>query len=1653
MNKKITFLFVFFLASVFVRGQVKVYEYHSEDFNEAKITEILEASKQKGTKDWEIQKLKEHLYKRLENQKTYVSSGNNLRTIGTPPEPMAANGPCTNIGFENNTTSGWTLTSGDINSTTLPCNTCASNAGGIAAVTTAGTSGATWAAGVDNCSGQPVVAPGTGNTHSLLLNDASAGGKMQEIKQTFLVSTSNNIFTYQYLAVLEDGGHAATDQPYFFSQVTDASNNPIPCTKVLQSASSAITGWTASSACSGTNYKGWVTVTLDLTSYIGQNVTIDFLVSDCNQGGHYGYCYIDATCDQEATTNTVTICPGSTQLCGQSGYTTYAWTGPVTGNTMCLNTSTPGAYTLTCTGQCPAPIRYYNVTVSPTPTVNFSSVITPCNFTVPFTDLTTISGGATIAGWAWTFGDGGTSALQNPSHTYTGAGTYSVVLTCTSSVGCTNTYSTTVNLNSGPSASYTASTVCAGLSTVFTSTATGATGYGWNFGDPASGAANTDNTQNPTHVYSAAGSYVAVLTVSGTGTCSAVVTKTITVNPNPTASFTVNPVCKGTASVFNTTITNGNTYLWDYGNPVGPGVAGAAPSTHTYTTATGSPFAVTLTVTSAAGCTVTATGSAVVNPLPVASFSVAQVCQGTASVFNAGASTPAGSITSYTWNFGGAAPNTDVVTTSTDNHTYTGSNTAPGFPVTLTISAVGGCTATTTGNAIVNPMPVLNITTTPACDLSAVAITNNTPSQGTFTVWAWDMGDGIGTSAIPTPVSYTYPAPGIYTVTVNATTSTGCSGTATTTAVVHPNPDFNGQISQACMGDQSGMYDLSTITNPPGLNDALTTWNWNFGDGYAPTTAVDSALHVYANCGNYNVSYTVSTNFNCAVAATGTTTVFCLPVVTAPPSFSICPGTPVTTSEATFTTTCAAPALTTPHAFYFVNNPSLTTHTTSTHGGIPLADTAGLDNIAAYNAIAQNLSCGLLIDTVYGYAATPYLDANNQVQFGCVGNIATFTISVYPTPTVTPTSDISVCANQPVNVPNFTGCPTPETFTWSTSGDNVGLAATGAGNIASFTGLNATDIVATQVVAVTPLANGCSGPVSNFNIIVSPLPTMTVTTPAPYCPGDIVSSPAINTDPAGGVTLAWTTTNFTNIGMPQTGTGAPLPYTAPANGGAANQIGVVTYVPTLNGCVGAPATETITIKPTPVIQPIASQSLCPGMSTTLVNASIAPVPSATDAVVWTYPAGALPASVNGTAFPPIGPLVNPSLTTLSTPVTVTYTINSCAGLPTNFNIYVYPTPQPSFSTNSVCQGQATNFTDLSLPSTGSITVNQWAWDMNNDGIYNDATTQNPQYTLTTAGSNTVNLYVSTSSLPSCTYSISLPVWVNPNPIPDFVADTLSGCPTLPVVFRDTSTVAAPSVITSYAWNFGNGNSSNVQDPLPAQQYTNLSPTAVKSYTVSLTVTSTGGCTATMTKAHYINVSPRPIADFSWGPTDTDIDDPAITFVNQAIGAGPYVPVTYGQYGVHYYLGDIYAANQTSNYVDNNTTFQHVYDHYDPATYTVTQWVVNNLGCKDSITKEVVILPNFTFYIPNAFSPNGDGANEGFKGTGVGIDNKTYNLWVFDRWGNMLFYSDDLEKAWDGHMKGNADRPVLQEDVYVWKVNFHDFTGKRHDFHGTVTLIK
>jgi len=99
---------------------------------------------------------------------------------------------------------------------------------------------------------------------------------------------------------------------------------------------------------------------------------------------------------------------------------------------------------------------------------------------------------------------------------------------------------------------------------------------------------------------------------------------------------------------------------------------------------------------------------------------------------------------------------------------------------------------------------------------------------------------------------------------------------------------------------------------------------------------------------------------------------------------------------------------------------------------------------------------------------------------------------------------------------------------------------------------------------------------------------------------------------------------------------------------------------------------------------------------------------------------------------------------------------------------------------------------------------------------------------------------------------------------------------------------------------------------------------------------------------------------------------------------------------------------------------------------------------------VYIEPDYSFFAPNAFTPNNDGKNDIFYVYGEGINYSTFQMYVFDRWGNLIFISNDINKGWDGAQVGG---PISQIDTYVWEVKFSDMSGNEHKYVGHVNLIR
>ena len=204
--------------------------------------------------------------------------------------------------------------------------------------------------------------------------------------------------------------------------------------------------------------------------------------------------------------------------------------------------------------------------------------------------------------------------------------------------------------------------------------------------------------------------------------------------------------------------------------------------------------------------------------------------------------------------------------------------------------------------------------------------------------------------------------------------------------------------------------------------------------------------------------------------------------------------------------------------------------------------------------------------------------------------------------------------------------------------------------------------------------------------------------------------------------------------------------------------------------------------------------------------------------------------------------------------------------------------------------------------------------------------------------------------------------------------------------------------------------------------------------VSLTATSGKGCIVKKVIPNMITVYPHPKADFTFSPEDATIINPTIQFTSTSRAPGSTIGGVFWQY-----FGD---GSDSSSI---KTSVSHTYQ--DTGTFCPKLIVTNALGCKDSIIECVIIKPYFTVYIPNSFTPNGDGHNEVFNAAGDYIT--TFDMKIFDRWGNLIYHSTSLENGWNGTKNGTS----LQDDVYVYVINVTDPQRNPYSYKGTVTLLR
>ena len=836
---------------------------------------------------------------------------------------------CTNVDFATGTTAGWTGAYGDgSGSQTSVCtggtflglclgytyynnpnatggfNTGPVNSGANAAGAAVHT---IMTGGTDPNVPISVVPPGGGN--SIRLGNGIANYKAQRLRQTFTVGAGNPNFVYQYAVVLDDEGHGVADQPYFRIRMYDQSNNLINCATydVDATSASSIPGFSFQPVSSSRTYKykDWSTVTVPLAAYIGQNVTIEFVTSDCTQGAHFGYAYIQCLCSPIPIVSSIpVVCNGqTTTLTAPPGAASYAWSGPgivSAANTQTALVNVGGSYTVTMS-------TFYSPPQVPcqfTQTISLGSAPSPATPDFTFVPVclgiantfTNNSSGSSILNYTWDFGDGTpplvTSTLTNPVHTYISPNNYSVTLTVDN--GCPASLTLPIAISPQPTANFTVTNTCFGTAASFTNTSTAPnpatfTSQTWYFGD-----GNTTLGSNVNHNYTTPNTYSVKLVVVNNSSCKDSITKAVTIYPKPTVSFTTSAVCFNTPTNFSNSSSivapdNIAAWTWDFDNNGSIDNTTQSPS-NTYS-ASGT-YVVKLVATSNNGCKDSTTVNALVNALPTATFTPSNACLNANINLNNASSIPLpDNISVYSWNFGA---NASPATSAIQNPPLLSYNTSGVKTISLNITANTSCTASITQTVMVYPQPVANFSATSVCQSTATAFTDlSTTGGGSITNWAWDYENNSSVDNTTSAPSFAYPSSGTYTASLIVTDNNTCKDTIALALDVwgHSIPNFTPDA--VCYGTATTFSNLTNVTTNANVGGAVS-YTWDFNDGSA-TTGATNPNHTYTLGANanavYNVTLTATTSHNCVDQIIKPVSVYALPTASLTAD-SVCLGLP-----------------------------------------------------------------------------------------------------------------------------------------------------------------------------------------------------------------------------------------------------------------------------------------------------------------------------------------------------------------------------------------------------------------------------------------------------------------------------------------------------------------------------------------------------------------------------------------------------------------------------------------------------------------------------------------------------------------------------------------------------------------------------------------
>jgi len=1166
-------------------------------------------------------------------------------------------------------------------------------------------------------------------------------------------------------------------------------------------------------------------------------------------------------------------------------------------------------------------IRHVTVYPKPKAKQTFSAVCKADS--ARFVDISGIHTG-TIIGWFWSFGDGSANTvLQDPAHLYTTPGDFNIIHAVISDKGCSDTAKVVITIHPMPQPGFTKSNICYGHAVNFTDTSSIFSGSNkqwiWYFGD-----GDTSMQHNPAHAFATAGTFKIKQVVVSQFGCKDSITDSVIIFPKPKAGFGATTACFKDSTKFSDSskITTGNItgWTWDFGD----GAASSLQSpTHKYA-ASGS-YTVRLIIGSDKGCGDTVTHAVTVNPRPISGFSFHNECVSDTVFFVDSAKISSGSIVSYHWDFG-------------DGASATTQNTKHKYPLTSLYNAREivvsdkGCHDTISAAIIIYPLPKAGFKSVNVCEYDSMNFINtshiihDTTTAGVPLIdsikFTWNFGDGTSDSLVQS--NHKYPTDGTYKVRLVAYSFHHCFDTATKTVRIFPKPKAKVSFSAVCQVDSAHFKDLSTIHT-----GNVTAWNWNFGDGSAAST-LENPAHLFTNPGNFNIRLAIASDSGCVDTTINTLTIHPMPQ----PGFiksNICFGNPVSFTD----TSKIASGSNTQWIWDFgdgstsnVKNP---VHAFAHFGTFKIKEVvvsqfgckdSALDSVTIYPkpkaSFGANTAC--FNDTTFFHDSST-IGSGNIISwtwdlgdgssstlknpFHLYGANGTYSVKLIITTDKgcgdTITKNVGVFPKPKSKFSFANSCKRDSVLFTNSSLVSSGAITTsewdfGDGSVSTKT--NPYHLYASPgnyTVRLIIVSDKSCSDTSTQTITIYPMPKAGFTSIS-ICPYDSMVFTNTSTILSGTLSYSW---NF--------GDGQTSALTSPKHKFATDGIYSVMVVAISDKGCRDTFKSNVTVYPRPK-SAFTTANVCKVDSMHFTDKSTVKSGSV---LSWNWDFG------DGSTSTKQNPVHLFSASGTYTIRLAIFSDKGCADTSVQ-NLTVYPEPKAGFIAANVCYGNAANFKDISTVSSGSVV--KWVWDFGDLTV--TSALQNPSHNYKLAGTYSGKLVVTTGF--GCKDSIVKTIVINPKPHANFSAST--PCYANPTVFIDSSLVKTGN-LKNWAWTFGDGGSSNVQNPT----HIYLAGT----YTPQLIVGTDSGCLDTFKLKAIVNPKPKSL----YKVTDVCQVDSAV-FLNQStVATGSLTSYSWD-------FGD----GNTSVLINPKHKFT------APGTYKVTLYAHTDKGCIDTSVQNLVIHP-------------------------------------------------------------------------------------------------